>query len=58
MFRDPTPMGLWRDSILFWCRLTQANCDASLRIWSAFSPLVPVPAPTPAPKPARRRTTA
>lgn len=56
MFRDPTPMGLWRDSILFWCRLTQANCDASLRIWSAFSPLVPVPAPTP--KPVRRRTTA
>jgi hypothetical protein len=39
-------MALWRDSILFWCRMTQAQCDFNLAMWKA---VVPMAAPGAAP---------
>jgi len=39
MFRDPRPVAIWRDSLLFWCRLTEANHAAGIALWKAFIPL-------------------
>ncbi len=43
MFRDPTPVAIWRDTILLWCRLADAQRDAGLALWraAALPPVAP-----------------
>ena len=44
MYRDMTPVALWRDSMCFWLRMMQANAEMSLRMCRMMG--VRLPAPT------------
>lgn len=44
MFRDPTPVALWRDTILFWCRMAEVQRDAGFALWASLLPAPAEPA--------------
>jgi len=36
MFREMTPVALWRDGLCFWIRMAQMQTDFALQMWKAM----------------------